>query len=366
VPSVLENQARWTEHPWEREGHEWSPGQTAAGGEMLWWRGLLPRIAMHLPVASILEIGPGFGRWTQQLLRHCDQLTAIDLTERCVEHCRVKFASHPGFTAWTNDGESLDVVPDESVDFVFSFDSLVHAEAPVLRSYLRQLARKLRPGGSGFIHHSNVRALTGPNGTVPSWLTRTNWRGQTMSARLFREYCAEAGLLCQTQEVINWISRSQRADRHRPKANGLPLTDVMSTFVRPGGTLGRADVPQRRTRVYVNPGFADEWRQIVLLTSLYGRQDEAPKTHTAPSARVRPSLAARAKDKATFLADYWGSYARDHGAAWRASRREPIVNALRRGRCPDCGAATSGGTGSRQPSRAVCDSCRVEFVADCR
>ncbi|MGE0445987.1 MAG: class I SAM-dependent methyltransferase [Vicinamibacterales bacterium] len=354
MPSVLENQARWTEHPWEREGHEWSPGQAAAGGEMLWWRGLLPRIATHLPAASILEIGPGFGRWTQHLLHQCDQLTAIDLTERCVEHCRVKFASHPGFTAWTNDGESLDVVPDESVDFVFSFDSLVHAEAPVLRSYLRQLARKLRPGGTGFIHHSNLRALTGPTGTVPPWLTRTNWRGQTMSARLFREYCAEAGLRCQTQEVINWISRSQRADRHRPKAAGLPLTDVMSTFERPG-SAGR---PFAGCRVYVNPGFADEWRQIVLLTSLYGRQDEAPRTHKVPPpAGARPSLAARVNDKATFLADYWGSYARDHAAAWRASRREPIVNALRRGRCPDCGAAMSA---------SVCDSCRVEFVTDRR
>lgn len=357
MPTILENQARWTEHPWDREGHEWSPGQTAAGGDMLWWRSLLPRVAAHLPATSILEIGPGFGRWTQHLLSRCEQLTAIDLTERCVEHCRTRFASHPRFTAWTNDGESLDVVPDESVDFVFSFDSLVHAEAPVLRSYLHQLARKLRPGGTGFIHHSNLKALTGDAATKPSWLTRTNWRGETMSARLFRDYCAEAGLLCPTQEVINWISRSRRADRHQPTAAGLPLTDVLSSFERPGG----ANVPRRRTRVYLNPGFADEWRQIVLLTSLYGRQGQPPsQASSAPSdvTVAPPSLAQRAKDKAARLGEYWGSYARDHAAAWRARRREPIVNAARQGRCPDCGGGLSSTRG--------CQACRVEFVIERR
>jgi SAM-dependent methyltransferase len=354
MPTIVENQARWTQHPWEREGHEWSPGQTAAGGEMLWWRSLLPRIATHLPAASILEIGPGFGRWTQHLLRQCDQLTAIDLTDRCVEHCRARFATYPGFTAWTNDGESLDVVADGSVDFVFSFDSLVHAEAPVLRRYLHQLARKLRPGGTGFIHHSNLRALTGDAGTTPSWLRRTNWRGETMSARLFRQYCAEVGLVCRTQEVINWISRSRKAERHQPKATGLPLTDVLSTFERPGGT----EVPRLRTAVYLNPRFADEWRQILVLTALYGEQAEPASGAALAAPRVRPSLALRAREKAAFLADHWGSFVRDHASAWRAERSEPIVNAVSRHRCPDCRGHLS--------STLDCGSCRVHFVIERR
>lgn len=356
MPTILENQARWTEHAWDREGHEWSPGQTAAGGDMLWWRSLLPRIATHLPAASVLEIGPGFGRWTQHLLRQSEQLTAIDLTERCIEHCRARFASHPRFTAWTNDGESLDVVPDGSVDFVFSFDSLVHAEAPVLRSYLRQLARKLRPGGTGFIHHSNLAALTDDAGRVPSWLIRTNWRGETMSARLFREYCAEAGLACRTQEVINWISRSRKADRHHPSSAGLPLTDVLSTFERPAVEPGGGAALS--TRVFLNPRFADEWRQILVLTALYGRHDDAPPAQARTEACSRPSLARRATEKASRLAEYWSSFARDHAAAWRAERREPIVNAVRRSRCPDCGARLS--------TSGACQGCRVEFVVERR
>jgi hypothetical protein len=48
------------------------------------------------------------------------------------------------------------MVPDDSIDFVFSFDSLVHAEADVMQAYLNQLVRKLKLNGVGFIHHSNI------------------------------------------------------------------------------------------------------------------------------------------------------------------------------------------------------------------
>ncbi len=48
------------------------------------------------------------------------------------------------------------MVADGSIDFVFSFDSLVHAEEDVIRSYLDQLGQKLRPDGVGFLHHSNL------------------------------------------------------------------------------------------------------------------------------------------------------------------------------------------------------------------
>jgi len=48
------------------------------------------------------------------------------------------------------------MIQDKSIDFVFSFDSLVHAEAKVIEAYLNQLAMKLSQNGIGFIHHSNL------------------------------------------------------------------------------------------------------------------------------------------------------------------------------------------------------------------
>lgn len=70
-------------------------------------------------------------------------------------HANIVSGTAP-ISAIINDGRSLDAVVDGSVDFVFSFDSLVHLEVEVIESYLKQLASKLTPNGVGFIHHSNM------------------------------------------------------------------------------------------------------------------------------------------------------------------------------------------------------------------
>jgi hypothetical protein len=48
------------------------------------------------------------------------------------------------------------MVLDGGVDFIFSFDSLVHAEDAVLKAYVAEFAKKLRPNGAAFLHHSNL------------------------------------------------------------------------------------------------------------------------------------------------------------------------------------------------------------------
>lgn len=360
MPSVIENQVRWTEHPWDRGGHEWSPGGTAAGGEMLWWRELLPRIQSYVPTGSALEIGPGFGRWTQHLLGLSTHLTIVDVTERCIAHCRRRFAAHPHLECWTNDGESLDDIPDGSLDFVFSFDSLVHAEAPVLQKYVTQLARKLKPGGAGFIHHSNLRALAGPDGVIPSWVTRRNWRGESMSARLFRDFCRDAGLRCTTQEIVNWVSRSRRADRHRIPGWGMPLTDAFSTFMRPV-----ADDERSCTRVYVNSAFVEQWRHLIELASVYDHTPDAPTTEARSSAplesRVRrvlrtegiTGIANRAVTRTQEAAREAVSLAHERMMAHRVRRSDPITGSLGQRRCPDC---------ARALVQQRCKACEVEYI----
>src|SRR4029078_6736404 len=91
---------------------------------------------------------------------------AVDVAENCVKACRERFADVPHARFEVGDGKSLPFVDDASIDFAFSFDSLVHADAEAMRGYLGELARTLRPGAHGFIQHSNLRvsveAHTGP------------------------------------------------------------------------------------------------------------------------------------------------------------------------------------------------------------
>ena len=155
MPSTQENLSFWNrEYDWSAHGDEWSG---AWGGAHTQWHGsLFPRIRRHLPVHTILEIAPGFGRWTHFLAGLCERLIVVDLSSKCIEACRARFRDVTHIEYHVNDGRTLPMVAERSVDFVFSFDSLVHVDADVIESYLSELGRVLKPGGAGFIHHSNV------------------------------------------------------------------------------------------------------------------------------------------------------------------------------------------------------------------
>jgi SAM-dependent methyltransferase len=217
MPEVDENLQIWDQaYDWPAHGEEWS--QPWGGTPALWFGAILPRIHSWVPAASILEIAPGHGRWTQYLKGLTDRLVIVDLAESCIEHCRRRFADAGNIEFHVNDGRSLGMVADRSVDFAFSFDSLVHAEDDVLGSYLDELSGKLTANGVAFLHHSNIGsypASTRLARRVPGryfrWLVRLGalidlsaWRAESVTADRVAELCDESGLACISQELITW------------------------------------------------------------------------------------------------------------------------------------------------------------------
>jgi SAM-dependent methyltransferase len=252
MADVDHNLAIWSsDWDWSQRGDEWSWwwGDTPT----LWASVLLPRIQAFVPAGSILEIAPGYGRWTQYLKDLCEHLTIVDLTEGCIEHCRDRFSQAVNIEYHVNDGRSLDMVEDGSIDFAFSFDSLVHVEVDVLGAYVDQLARKLKPDGVGFIHHSNIGCyplLTRLARAVPSRLlgplvrrgvliNLPAWRAESVTAAIFADRCERAGLSCIAQESVSW-------------EYGRYLIDTFSLFTPRGS---RWDRPRQATR---NPLFVRE------------------------------------------------------------------------------------------------------------
>ena len=268
MPSIEENLAVWDgRYQWPAGGDEWS---SPWGGPRAQWYGcLLPRLHGFLPAGSVLEIAPGHGRWTQFLKDNCERLTLVDLSAACIEVCKTRFAANPHIAYHVNDGVSLEMVPDGSIDFVFSFDSLVHTELEVLRGYLLQIARKLTPNGVGFIHHSNLgqyrkkirrerrirgllnrRFIQTLEPFLNTKLDHLHWRSPDVSAAAFREACAKAGLACVSQELINWHDTPY-------------LIDCLSTFRRLDSRYARDCV------LVENPNFTDEAKRVAKLASLY-------------------------------------------------------------------------------------------------
>jgi SAM-dependent methyltransferase len=197
MPDLNWNKAYWDGgYDWKGRGEEWSAAW--GGSEAQWFGSLYPRIHRYLPAADILEIAPGFGRWTKFLMKYCGRsYCGVDMSQECISYCEEIFSAVPNAKFHINDGTSLDMVPDESVDFVFSFDSLVHAEIDVHETYVPQIIRKMRSGGVAFIHHSNWAA-------AGETKENRHCRGESVSADRYAEVVGKAGGQVLLQECLNW------------------------------------------------------------------------------------------------------------------------------------------------------------------
>ena len=158
MPTVEENLAWWTEYDWPEGGGEWTVGYGCV--ESAWDWVIHPRIRRFLPAGHVLELAPGYGLWTAFLRPMCERMTLVDLTPKCIEACRERYG-RKRMSYHVNDGFSLEMIQDGSIDFVFSLHSLVHAGHDVMESYLSQLGRKHETGRRRVHPPLEPRALLG-------------------------------------------------------------------------------------------------------------------------------------------------------------------------------------------------------------
>ncbi|MDZ4700577.1 MAG: class I SAM-dependent methyltransferase [Rhodothermales bacterium] len=266
MATIQQNKQVWDgSYNWQEKGNEWSASW--GGPEMQWQASLMPRLYPFLPAASILEIAPGYGRWTHFLKDHCRQLQLVELSQECIDACKQRFAGERHIGYHVNDGLSLSMIADDSIDLAFSFDSLVHAEQEVITAYLQQLRRKLRKDGVAFLHHSNVGAydsyIQSVKGMSPQEFEALgivrpvdHWRAHSVSATSFAQAARQAGLACINQEMINWLD--------------TPLTiDCISIVTQPGSRFARPN------RVFRNPQFMDEAAHAARIARAYGYAESA-------------------------------------------------------------------------------------------
>jgi SAM-dependent methyltransferase len=228
MPDLAWNSAFWDgQYDWKTGGEEWS--EIWGGSEPQWFGSLYPRLHRLLPAKSILEIAPGFGRWTKFLIPNSSRYIGVDLSQTCVDACRRTFFNVGHATFVKNDGTSLPGIKNSSCDLVFSFDSLVHADLEILQAYIPEIIRVLAPSGVAFIHHSNLLAFNGSLG-------RPHGRSLTVSADNVARAVELAGGSVLIQEIINWGSEH--------------MLDCLTLF-------GRRSANSKSARVD-NPRFMDE------------------------------------------------------------------------------------------------------------
>lgn len=157
MPSLNANYQRWTDlSQWKSHGKNWSNGWGSPRAQ--WNKFIRPLISKYLPAGNVLDIGCGYGRWTPFLQKQSLSYTGVDIAPNCIEFCQQNHSTVKGTKFFLVDGMHLNHIEDESIDLIYSFDSLVHVDLAVMRAYVREASRVLKSGGVAMFHHSNVGA----------------------------------------------------------------------------------------------------------------------------------------------------------------------------------------------------------------
>jgi SAM-dependent methyltransferase len=156
------------------------------------WNLLIEPFIRAADFSSVLELAPGHGRNSEKLSKLASEIYLVDVNQTCIDACKARFGDEKNgckFHYNVTDGDSLPFIRDTSISFVYSFDSMVHFDKSVVRAYLVEFVRVMKPGATGFLHHSNYGAIK-PNS---DW-AKNHGNRSDVSAKLFAQYCSELGL----------------------------------------------------------------------------------------------------------------------------------------------------------------------------
>jgi glycosyltransferase involved in cell wall biosynthesis/GR25 family glycosyltransferase involved in LPS biosynthesis len=216
-PTILSEEKRPFSETYLARHADWSEYYELAEADVFsQWRLIQAFIGEEprLDLTAVLDFACGRGRIAERFAAIAGSLICSDINAEALACCRQRFANSPNVTCVINDGLSIPL-PDESLTFVYSWDSMVNFNAAELRTYLREFKRILRPGGMALVHHSNYAALGSP---ARVWNENPACRAY-VSASDVGMICDQYALPIVRQQVIDWTE---------------PSLDCLTMFRKPG------------------------------------------------------------------------------------------------------------------------------------
>jgi hypothetical protein len=167
---------------------------------------------------TALEIGPGRGAWSKAILgRHPKHLYVVDAAP--AEHTRFwqYVGQTPKATYIVANDFSLDGVPENSINYFFSFGVFCHLKPEMSAAYISALARKMRPGANGFLQFGDFDKYT-------SCLSKPS---QFSLLRIFERQRRKVWLPTRIAYALSWrFFRSRMDIAPISKTNANNLTDA--------------------------------------------------------------------------------------------------------------------------------------------
>jgi SAM-dependent methyltransferase len=184
------------------------------------WTNLIYPLIKDMDFTTVLDLACGHGRNSEYLRTLTNELHLLDINQSCIDVCKERFGTEKNGTQFfyhLTNGNDLSAIGDAQLTFVYSWDSMVHFDKLVVRDYVVEIKRILKPGGTAFLHHSNYGAVAPDS----DWAHNSGTRSD-MSAELMRQFAAEAGLEVVTQHL-----------QGRKEGWGLDDLDCVSLLRRP-------------------------------------------------------------------------------------------------------------------------------------
>jgi phospholipid N-methyltransferase len=134
-------------------------------------RALASEVAKHHAPARILEVGPGTGPVTRQLLRRMspnDQLDAVEINSEFVKRLQAILEADPIYPSMRDRVRIIHSAVEEltgngSYDFIVSGLPLNNFHVDVVRRIFRTFKRLLKPGGTlSYFEYQLIRSLKMP------------------------------------------------------------------------------------------------------------------------------------------------------------------------------------------------------------
>lgn len=111
-------------------------------------------ILPHINKESVaLEIGCGGGRWTQYLM-NCKKIYVVDYYEEMFSELD-NFIESNKIIKIKNNGNDFPNIPQNSIDFLFSFGTFVHLDIDIIFEYMSNITKIMKPDSKIFIQYSN-------------------------------------------------------------------------------------------------------------------------------------------------------------------------------------------------------------------
>jgi SAM-dependent methyltransferase len=212
--SLSANKLIWENWNWRDGGDEWTLSPE--------WKTSVVKTFIdpyYVNCGTLLEIGPGAGRWTEYLIAKAGKLIGVDISETCVAECRNRF---PSAEFEVGNGKDIAMIPSGTVDAIWSFDVFVHINGAEFSSYIEEFRRVLKPAGLAIIHHGSVG---GSNG---------GWRSNVTDA-MVREYMAANGFDI-AEQVHSWL------DQGTKYSAGLYADTITIARRANPGRIGHSDI----------------------------------------------------------------------------------------------------------------------------